>query len=363
MAKMDNKTRAELILRPPTEEFIVESELHEKLASGEEIRHYVGYEVSGLVHLGTLLTAFKIADLQKAGVKTLVFMADFHTIINKKLGGDTELIRRVAREYFQKTMGLGIKIAGGDPGKTEFVLASEIYDQDYWATVVKAGIDTTLARSLRSLSIMGREEKQGVPTAWVLYPLMQAADIFHQRINLAHSGMDQRKIHVITREIGEKIASYKPMCLHNHMLLGLHKPAVWPVPTDKEGKWAMFKMSKSLEGSAVFVNDSEDEIRKKIKSAFCPEGKEHNPILDWVKHIVFAPQIKGELAVNRPEKYGGDTKYQNYDSLEGDFLSGKLHPSDLKNSLSDFVVELLAPFRKEFEGSKIVEELKSRITR
>ena len=363
MARMDSEARAELVLRPPTEEFLVEEELRKKISAGEELRHYVGYEVSGLVHLGTLLTAFKIADLQKAGVKTLVFMADFHTTINKKLGGDVKLIRRIARDYFQKTMGLGIKVAGGNPDRTKFVLASDVYDKEYWATVIKAGNETNLSRSLRSLSIMGREERKGVPTAWVMYPLMQAADIFHQKINIAHSGMDQRKIHVIAREIGDKVAGYKPMCLHNHMLLGLHKPPVWPVPKDKEGRWAMFKMSKSVKGSAVFVNDSEKEIMKSIGSAFCPMGKEYNPVLDWARHIVFAPQLDSTLRINRDAKYGGETKYQNYKSLERDFLSGKLHPSDLKRGLGEFVVELLEPFRKEFKGSKIVEELRARVTR
>lgn len=360
---MDDKTCAELVLRPPTEEFLVESELHQKIETGEELRHYVGYELSGLVHLGTLITAFKVADLQKAGAKTQVFMADFHTIINQKLGGDAKFIRRVAREYFGKTMGLGIKIAGGNPGKTDFILASDIYDQDYWATVIKAGNETTLSRALRSLTIMGREERAGVPTAWVMYPLMQAADILHQGVNLAHAGMDQRKIHVITREIGQKVAGYKPMCLHNHMLLGLHKPAVWPVPKDKEGKWGVFKMSKSLKGSAVYANDSEEEIRKKIDAAFCPAKGGYNPVLDWAKHIAFAPQLGGVLSIERPQKFGGDVEYPSYGELEKDFSSGKLHPSDLKKGLAEFVVKLLEPVRKEFRGNKLVEELKARVIR
>ena len=116
---MDKASVKNLILRAPTEELLTEGELDNLLDSGVPLRHYIGYEVSGLIHLGNWLAAFKIADLQKAGVETCVFMADFHSMINNKLGGDLEFIQKVAREYFEKAMKLGIKVAGGDPDKTK----------------------------------------------------------------------------------------------------------------------------------------------------------------------------------------------------------------------------------------------------
>lgn len=361
---MDLKEKLELVLRPPTEEFLVEGELEEKLREGEPIRHYVGYEISGLLHLGQLLTAFKIADLQRAGVETSVLMADFHTLINEKLGGDATFIRKVAREYFQRAMELGIRVGGGDPGKTDFVLASGIYDQEYWEKVIQVAQGTTLSRSMRSITVMGREEGTSVPTAWVLYPMMQAADIFHQGVNLAHAGMDQRKIHVVAREVGEKVAGYTPMCLHNHMLLGLHKPPAG-MPGGKDIQWEKFKMSKSVKGSAIFLTDRPAEIRDKVRAAFCPAGEtEYNPVLDWVRHIVFAPQLgTEEFVVERSEKHGGDLQYGHYGEVEADFASGELHPLDLKKALGEFVVEMLEPFRAEFEGDGLVKELRARVTR
>ncbi|MBR9680948.1 MAG: tyrosine--tRNA ligase [Candidatus Altiarchaeota archaeon] len=360
---MDLQERLRLIIRQPTEEIITKVELEEKLKTGEKLRHYIGYEISGLLHLGQLLTTFKIADLQKAGVETSVLLADFHTVINNKLGGDVEFIRKVALKYFQKAVEIGITMGGGDPKKTKFILASEIYNNDYWASVIKIGKETTLSRSLRSISIMGRKETEGIPTAWVLYPLMQAADIFYQNLNIAHAGLDQRRIHVVAREVGEKLAGYKPLALHNHMLLGLHKPPVWPVPEKKDDNWQEYKMSKSVKGSAVYVNDSIEDIKSKVNKAFCPNEAEYNPVLDWVKHLVFAPQLSGSFEISRDKKYGGDLEFSSYDEVKVAFLNGKLHPSDLKSGLSEFVVDLLKPFRDEFKGSKIVEELKQKVTR
>jgi len=48
------------------------------------------------------------------------------------------------------------------------------------------------------------------------------------------------------------------------------------------------KMSKSKPRSAVFVHDSPDEIRAKLRGAFCPPGEvELNPVIDWIEHLCF----------------------------------------------------------------------------
>lgn len=55
-------------------------------------------------------------------------------------------------------MKQSIKVMGGDPDKVEFVLASEILDKgDYWQTVIDISKNVTLARMLRSITIMGRQ--------------------------------------------------------------------------------------------------------------------------------------------------------------------------------------------------------------
>ncbi|HDR53688.1 MAG TPA: tyrosine--tRNA ligase [archaeon] len=363
---MDDQTRLELITRAPVDEFLTKEELKTAIETGVKLKQYIGFEISGRIHLGTGLSIMKMADLQRAGVETRVFLADYHTWINQKLGGDLEFIQKAARDYFGRLACKMVEVAGGKGDKVEQVLASEIYNQDYWATVVRVAKATTLARTLRSVTIMGREEEKGMPTAWALYPMMQVADIYFQGVNIAHSGMDQRKIHVVAREAGEAVAGYKPMALHCHMLLGLHKPSVWPVPKDKEGKWTMFKMSKSIKGSAVYVDDSEEEIRKKVTGAFCPEKETgYNPVLDWVRHLVFSPMFGKDqvFAICRPAKFGGDAEYRRYEDLEKDFSGGRLHPMDLKTALADRLVELLAPTRQAVKGLKIMEEIADRTSR
>jgi tyrosyl-tRNA synthetase len=67
---MDIEERVALIERPPTEEIVTRDELIELFKTNSQPKHYIGIEISGFLHLGSLIsTGFKINDFLKAGVK------------------------------------------------------------------------------------------------------------------------------------------------------------------------------------------------------------------------------------------------------------------------------------------------------
>ena len=98
---MDVTEKVELIKRAPTKEIVKdEAELIELLNSNSKPKHYIGLEISGFLHLGSLIsTGFKINDFMKAGIDCTVFLADWHTLINDKLGGNLETISKVSKYY------------------------------------------------------------------------------------------------------------------------------------------------------------------------------------------------------------------------------------------------------------------------
>jgi tyrosyl-tRNA synthetase len=105
-------------------------------------------------------------------------------------------------------------------------------------------------------------------------------------------------------------------------------------------------MSKSKSASGIFVHDSDEEINSKFKKAWCPEGiVDKNPVLEISKHIVF--HEFNEITVERPDKFGGNATYTNYQDLENDFLQKKLHPSDLKSTISKYVTDIIRPIREK----------------
>ena len=54
---------------------------------------YAGYEPSGEIHLGHLVTINKLVDLQAAGFEVIVLLADLHAFLNRK--GTMEKVRNL----------------------------------------------------------------------------------------------------------------------------------------------------------------------------------------------------------------------------------------------------------------------------
>src|SRR5919198_410803 len=95
-------------------------ELRSLLETKAYPEHYIGLELSGKLHLGSLiLTGFKINDFIKARVHTTVFLADWHTYINNKLSGNWDKIKEVS-EYYSSAFKLFC------PG-VNIVLGSDLY--------------------------------------------------------------------------------------------------------------------------------------------------------------------------------------------------------------------------------------------
>jgi tyrosyl-tRNA synthetase len=289
-----------------------------------------------------------LKDFMAAGIRPTIFLADYHAWINGKMGGDLEKIQQVARGYFKSAfISLGLA-----EGKVDYVLASEAYGKDYWREVLRITKDTTMQRMLRCTTIMGRTQKDATDCASVVYPAMQAADIRMLKADIAHAGMDQRKVHMLAREAAEKHGWKKPVALHHRLLMGMQGPQKMGFEeNEKEDAEISSKMSKSKPDSCIFIHDSPEEISRKLKGAYCPEkAAEDNPVLEMCE--VFIMRDGSPLKVARPAKFGGDVEFATYHELAAAYKEGKLHPMDLKNATAEALARMLEPSRKHFEKHK-----------
>ena len=343
---MDVTEKVDLIAKPPTEEIVTKEELLELLKTNSNPKHYIGIEISGFLHLGSLIsTGFKINDFIQAGVNCTVFLADWHTLLNDKMGGSFENIRKVSKCYEDafKLVCPGVNI----------VLGTDLYDskKEYWSELVQIAKHMSLARTMRTLTIMGRSENdEKIDLAKLLYPAMQAADIHSLDLDIVHAGMDQRKIHMLVKDVFPKMKWKVPVAVHHKLLPGLTKPA--EVKPDGE----VAKMSKSDPNAGVFIHNSDDEIRTKIKKGFCEEGSiENNPVLEIAKNVIF--HEFDTVSIERPEKFGGNVSYDNFASMESDFAQKKLHPSDLKQAVGESLVKIISPIREKLSLSEELSNL------
>ena len=362
---MDLEEKIELICRPPTEEVLTPDDLRQLLETEEHPVAYNGWEPSGLVHLGTgVICAYKMKDFAKAGLRFKAFLATWHGWLNNKLGGDLLLIRKAADLFRHSWIALGVPAE-----KVEFIYSDKLYDDIYyWAKVVTVAKNLTIARTRRTLEIAGRKETDARYVSDFLYTPMQVADIYHMQVKICQLGLDQRKANVVAREIGEKIGYWKPVCVHHHLLQGLEKPSVWPIPEGQEKEAvASAKMSKSKPQTCIFIYDTPSEIKEKMARAFCPERTiAFNPVIDICKHIIF--REKNVFTIKRPAKFGGTIEFNSYTELETAYAQGKLHPQDLKNSVAEELAGILEPVRRYFANNTEAQDCldavrKAKITR
>src|SRR3989338_10053735 len=118
---MTNDEKFDLITKN-LEEVLTSEELRALIESGTPLRHYIGFEISGKLHIGYLFTLMKIKDLQDAGAETIIWLADIHSAINDKLDGNLETIKKMGYAYLAEAMkGLMLCISG-DPEKLIFKL-------------------------------------------------------------------------------------------------------------------------------------------------------------------------------------------------------------------------------------------------
>jgi tyrosyl-tRNA synthetase len=194
----------------------------------------------------------------------------------------------------------------------------------------------TINRALRSMQVVARDIEHA-RVSQIIYPFMQVADIKHLKIDLVEAGMDQRKIHMLGKELFKTINYKNPIFVHTYLIPSLKGPGS--------------KMSSSDPVSMISVRDNPKEIGAKIKAAYCLPGDiKDNAVLAILKLIIF-PRIN-KLVIKREKAHGGKIEFDKYEDVERQFKLKKIHPLDLKNVVSEHLIEILEPIRKPFEKKK-----------
>jgi tyrosyl-tRNA synthetase len=330
---MDTAEQVDLVTRH-TAEVVTESELA-ALLDEESPSVYIGYAPTGEMHIGHFTTIRTLADFLRAGLDVTVLVADLHAHLDDEKSPYELLDARST--YYRESIEAMIDAAGADPDDVEFVRGTDYQlDAEYTLDLYRTIAETTVARTQRAASEVVRES-ESPNLGGLVYPLMQSLDVKALGVDIAYGGIDQRGIYMLSRELLPDHGWHEPVCLFAPLLSGL------------SGE----KMSASDATSKVNLTDDPDTVAEKIDDAYCPMGEvEDNGVLEYLEHLVFPVlSISDEpFVVERPEQYGGDLVYEEYESLETDFVSEDLHPADLKGAAGTYVSEVIDPVRDRLEG-------------
>lgn len=327
---------------------------------------YDGFEPSGRMHIAQgVFKAMNVNKCTSEGTNStfMFWIADWFALMNDKMGGDLEKIKIVGKYLIEVW-----KAAGMSLDHVVFKWASEeITDKAhiYWPTMLDVARRFNITRIKKCCQIMGRLEGS-LTSAQVLYPLMQCTDVFFLNADICQLGVDQRKVNMLAREYCDaaKIKN-KPIILSHHMLYGL--------------KAGQEKMSKSDPDSAVFMEDTPEDVERKIMAAYCPDkeeidengenkdaddaGKESmhltkdtlkNPCLDYIENIILCPP-GSTFTVN-------GIIYDEFQVVRTDFLAGKITEEQLKKALIQELNSLLQPVRDHFTNDENAKTLLAQVS-
>jgi len=328
---MELNKRFELVKRN-TEEIVQDDELKIILKKKNPLA-YIGYAPTGKLHVGHIFPIIKIGDFLKAGFSVKFLIADLHAFLDD-MKSPWNLLKLRA-EYYKETVSALLESLNISTKNLEFVRGSDFQmDKKYQMDLFHLMGEVTLKRARRAAAEVVRF-KEDPKLGGYVYPLMQILDPVYLKADVCFSGIDQRGIYMLGREILPKLKYDKPTCVFTPLLPGL-----------KGGK-----MSASDDSSKIGLLDSEKEIDEKINKSYCKAGEiKDNGILLFVKNVLF--MVNDKFIVKRDEKFGGDLTYKDYIKLENDFRNGKLHPLDLKKAVSKEINNIIKPVRKKLENKK-----------
>jgi len=327
--------------------------------SPEALVVYNGFEPSGRLHIGQgILNAAVTNNFIRNGNFTMVILiADQFAAMNNKCGGDLQKIRTLGRYMVEVWKASGIDMTG-----VKIVWASDLMcgerASDYWKILTDIQGRTSLKRALRCTPALGRktdEEDQNylenIKASHILYTGCQITDSQMLGVDVITMGSDQRKINMGVVEYCNAVGKTPPIVMHYDLIPGL-----------KEGEG---KMSKSNPDSAIFMDDSVEEVARKLKKAFCPPGEKVNPCLAYIRQLIVPawdnlPQCSGNAA--KGFVVDGVT-FSTYEQLEAAYVAGEVHPKGLKTALTGWVNELLEPVRQHFASNEEARSLLAEVKR
>lgn len=278
-----------------------------------------GIQPSGRLHIGNYLGALKnFVDLQNSGEYNCHFcIVDLHSLTEKF----------TPEEKTQQVIDLAAAFlaAGLDPEKSVLFIQSHVpaHTQLTWIlnTITPMG---ELERMTQYKDKSGRMEANA---GLFDYPVLQVADIILYDAAVVPVGDDQDQHLELTRTLARKFNSrfgqtfIEPKALHTAIprLMSLDNPEK--------------KMSKSQPGGCLFLDDSPDEIKKKIMGAVTDSGSE-------VKYDeVNKPGISNLLMIM------GALTAKTFEQLEKEFAGQQY--GTFKTAVAELVASHFAPLREK----------------
>ncbi|KFR02779.1 Tyrosine--tRNA ligase, cytoplasmic, partial [Opisthocomus hoazin] len=263
-----------------------------------ELKIYWGTATTGKPHVAYFVPMSKIADFLKAGCEVTILFADLHAYLDN-MKAPWELLELRTR-YYENVIKAMLESIGVPLEKLKFV----------------RGTDYQLSK----------EYTLDVYRLSAVCVSLQALDEEYLKVDAQFGGVDQRKIFTFAEKYLPSLGYAKRVHLMNPMVPGLtgskmterRRGSTGGIKRGQGEHWVKGCGNLSLQDSKIDLLDRKEDVKKKLKKAFCEPGNvENNGVLSFIKHVLFP--LKSEFVILREEKWGGNKTYTAYEALEKDF--------------------------------------------
>ncbi|XP_076864789.1 tyrosine--tRNA ligase, cytoplasmic [Brachyhypopomus gauderio] len=299
-----------------------------------ELKVYWGTATTGKPHVAYFVPMSKIADFLKAGCEVTILFADLHAFLDNMKAPWELLELRV--QYYEQVIKAMLESIGVPLDKLKFVKGTDYQlSREYTLDVYRLSSMVTEHDAKKAGAEVVKQVEHPLLSG-LLYPGLQALDEEYLKVDAQFGGVDQRKIFTLAEKYLPSLGYTKRIHMMNPMVPGLTGS----------------KMSSSEEESKIDLLDKKEDVKKKLKKAFCEPGNiQNNGVLSFVKHVLFS--LNSEFVIKRDPKWGGDKVYTDFEEVEKDYAEEKIHPGDLKASVEVALNKLLDPIRKKFETPEL----------
>ena len=319
-----------------------------------------GDRPTGRLHIGHYVGSLRRrVELQNSGEfeKIFIMIADAQALTDN--ADNPEKVRQNIIE-----VALDYMSAGLDPAKSTLFIQSQVSELTELTffymnlvTVQRLQRNPTVKQEIqmRGFSDNGEDNKAGTPVGFFCYPISQAADITAFKATTVPAGEDQEPMIEQTREIVRKFnAVYGPTLVEPEILLPDNAACLRLPGTDGQAK-----MSKSL-GNCIYLSDSADEVRAKVKGMFTDPGHlqvsdpgkvEGNTVFTYLDAFCRPEHFDkfGQCFVGRKASF----EFHSLDEVKAQYRAGGLGDVMIKNFLTEVLNDTLEPMRirrKELEA-------------
>ena len=306
-----------------------------------------GDRPTGKLHIGHYVGSIKQRLSLKNECKSIFIVADLHMLTTKNSKEDIINSKKNARELVRVSLACGL-----DMDNCTFYLQSLIPELNEIYTLFQSLVGVSRLERIPSLKDMANDADLDMPFALLGYPILQAADILSVKGEVVPVGKDNMAHVEVTREIAIKFNK--------------KYGNVFPVPEaviSKEcsslpGIDGKNKMSKSL-GNAIYLDDSIEEIRKKVRKMPTDPARIRSDI---------PGNVSGNLVFTYHDLFNDNIDEVN--DLKDQYQKGTVGDALVKEKLVIALDKLIGPIRESYdkysdemideiliEGSKKVREI------